>query len=41
MKINIKARMKNPVFVTTFLATAVTFVYTILGMFGIVPPRSQ
>lgn len=41
MKINIKARMKNPVFVTTFLATVVTFVYTILGMFGVVPSVSE
>ena len=41
MKINIKSRMKNPVFVTTFLATVVTFVYTILGMFGIVPSVSE
>lgn len=41
MKINVKARMKNPVFVTTFLATVVTFVYTILGMLGVVPPVGE
>lgn len=41
MKINVKARIKNPVFVTTFLATVVTFVYTILGMLGVVPPVGE
>lgn len=38
---DLKKRFKNKVFVTTLLATTVTFVYQILGMFGIVAPVSQ
>ena len=41
MKINWKARLKNPVFWLTLLPTAVTFMYTLLGSFGIVPSISE
>jgi phi LC3 family holin len=39
--INWKVRFKQPVFVTTFLALVITFVYNLLGMFEVVPPVSQ
>ncbi len=41
MKINWKVRLKNPVFWLTLLPTAVTFIYTLLGSFGIVPSISE
>lgn len=41
MKINWKVRLKSPVFVTTFCALVLTFVYNLLGMFDIVPPVTQ
>ena len=41
MKINLKVRMKNPVFWLTFIPAVATFIYTILGLFGIVPTISQ
>lgn len=41
MKINWKVRLKNPVFWLTLLPTAVTFMYTLLGSFGIVPSISE
>lgn len=41
MKINWKARFKNKAFVITFVTLIVTFVYQILGLFGIVPSISE
>lgn len=41
MKINWKARFKNKAFVVTFVTLIVTFVYQILGIFGIVPSVSE
>ena len=41
MKINWKVRLKNSVFWLTLLPTAVTFMYTLLGSFGIVPSISE
>lgn len=39
--INWKVRLKNKTFLITFSATCLTFLYTIVGMFGIVPPITQ
>lgn len=39
--INWKVRLKNKTFLVTFSTTCLTFIYTILGMFGIVPPITQ
>lgn len=41
MTINWKARIKNPVFWMTIIPTVVGFVYTVLGIFGIVPAISE
>lgn len=41
MKINWMVRMKNPVFVTTFLTAVIAFIYTLLGIFGVVPSVSE
>lgn len=41
MKINWKARFKNKAFVITFVTLIVTFVYQMLGLFGIVPSVSE
>ena len=41
LKINWKARLKNPVFWLTGLPAVVAFVYTLLGLFGIVPAISE
>jgi phi LC3 family holin len=41
MNINWKARLKNKVFIFAFGTLAVSFVYQILGLFGIVPSISQ
>lgn len=38
---NILVRLKNPVFLLTFLATVVAFIYQVLGMFGVVPKISE
>lgn len=38
---NILVRLKNPVFLLTFLATVVAFIYQVLGMFGVVPKVSE
>ena len=37
MKLNWKVRFKNKVWLTSFFAAILTFVYTILGMFDIYP----
>ena len=41
MKINIKERRKNKVFVLSMATLIITFVYQILGIFGIVAPVSE
>ena len=41
MKINLKVRMKNPVFWLTIIPAVATCVYTVLGCFGIVPSISE
>ena len=41
MKINLKVRFKNPVFWLTVIPAVITFVYTVLGAFGVVPAISQ
>lgn len=37
MKLNWKVRFKNKVWLTSFFAAILTFIYTILGMFDIYP----
>ncbi len=39
--INWKVRMKNPVFWMTVIPAAVSFVYCVLGAFGIVPSLTE
>ena len=41
MKINWTVRFKNKTFLIAFVGTVLTFVYTILGMFDIVPSVTQ
>ena len=41
MKINLKVRMKNPIFWLTIIPAVLTCVYTILGCFNVVPSISQ
>lgn len=41
MKINIKERLKNKAFVLSMASLIITFVYQILGIFGIVPLISE
>ena len=41
MKINLKVRFKNPVFWLTVIPAIVTFVYTVLGAFDVVPALSE
>ena len=41
MKINWKVRLKNPVFWLTAVPALVAAVYTILGLFGVVPTISE
>ena len=41
MKINWKVRLKNPVFWLTVIPAVIAFVYTILGLFGVVPTISE
>ena len=38
---NFKVRFKNPVFVLTFTAALLAFVYQVLGMCGVVPGVTQ
>lgn len=38
---NLKLRFKNPATCITLLTTVITFIYQILGIFGIVPAVSQ
>lgn len=41
MKINLKVRMKNPVFWLTIIPALTACIYTILGTCGIVPAISE
>lgn len=41
MKINWKVRLRNPIFWLTAIPAFVSFVYTTLGLFGVVPPLSE
>ena len=41
MKINWKARLKNPTFLITFFTLVVSFVYQILALFGVFPSVSE
>ncbi len=41
MKINLKVRLKNPVFWLTIIPAIAACVYTILGLFGIVPTVTE
>lgn len=41
MKLNLKVRMKNPVFWLTMIPALASCVYTILGLFSIVPSVSE
>lgn len=41
MKINWKVRLKNPVFWMTMIPALASFVYTVLGCFGVVPSISE
>lgn len=41
MKINWKLRLQNKTILVTLIALCVTFVYQLLGLFGVVPSVSQ
>lgn len=41
MKINWKVRIKNPVFWLTMIPAVASFVYTMFGLFGVVPSISE
>lgn len=41
MRMNLKVRMKNPVFWMTFGPAVIACAYTVLGCFGIVPAISE
>lgn len=41
MKLNLKVRMKNPVFWLTIIPAVIAFIYSIIGIFGIVPSISE
>ena len=41
MKINWNLRAQNKTTLLALVAAILTFVYTVLGMFGVVPPVSQ
>ena len=41
MKINWKVRLKNPVFWLTAVPAVVSFIYTMLGIFGVVPAVAE
>lgn len=41
MKINWKVRLKNPMFWLTVIPAVITFIYTVLGAFDVVPALSQ
>jgi phi LC3 family holin len=39
--VNVKVRLKNPVFLVTFITAIIAFIYQILGMFDVVPAVSE
>ncbi len=41
MKINWKVRIKNKVWLTSFIALIISFVYTLCDMLGVIPEFSQ
>lgn len=41
MKINIKERLKNKVFVLAAVGLIISFAYQLLGVFGVVPPITE
>lgn len=41
MKINWKVRLKNPVFYLTIIPAVIALVYTVLGVFDVVPTISE
>lgn len=41
MKLNLKVRLKNPVFWLTMIPAVASFVYTVLGCFDVVPFISE
>ncbi len=41
MKLNWKVRFRNPMFWLTFIPALAAFVYSVLGLFGIVPRFAQ
>ena len=41
VKLNWKVRFKNKVWLSSFIAAIVTFIYTILGMFDVAPEVTQ
>ncbi|MGN0469048.1 MAG: phage holin [Acutalibacteraceae bacterium] len=41
MKINWKVRLKNPVFWLTVIPAVLALIYTVLGLFGVVPTISE
>lgn len=41
MKINLKVRLRNPVFWVTVIPATATVIYTVLGAFGVVPKISE
>lgn len=41
MKLNLKVRVKNPVFWLTIIPAVIAFIYSIIGIFGIVPSISE
>lgn len=41
MKLNLKVRLKNPVFWLTVIPALLAFIYSLLGAFGIVPALSE
>lgn len=41
MKLNLKVRMRNPLFWLTIIPAILSSVYTVLGCFGVVPGISE
>lgn len=41
MKINLKVRIKNPIFWLTIIPAILSCIYTVLGCFNVVPSISQ
>jgi len=41
MKLNWKVRFKNKIWLSSFIAAIITFIYTMLGMFDVAPDVTQ